>query len=440
MSSGLLNIVKKEVKEMVRDPRLLLGMIIVPLIMFPMMGLAMSASMSSVEESASHIQVGVVDYDSGARSAEFQSFLTARGVTITEYSQAELDDFIAGGAYNVGLFLEIPDDFTTEIENNASAWVTLYTRMETYSLSEGIPSEVVAGYVYDYRQQVLDERISETYPGQNPALVENPVLVSSLSIVDGEVQNTSPGEITGQMMSQSIMMPMILMILLILAAQLAAVSIAMEKEEKTLETLLTMPVSRSSILFGKISGVVVVSALAVVAYMFGFWIYYGSMMSMTPEGVDVNLADMGLVPTIGGMALLLITLFLSLISALSLAVLVAAFTEDVRSAQALMGILYVPIFIPALVLMFVDVSQLPTAIQGVVMAIPFSYPVIASKALYTGDFLFVYIGIIYQVIFTAVTIYLAARLFSSEKILTARLNLKKGGAFPLLNALSRKKK
>ena len=29
----------------------------------------------------------------------------------------------------------------------------------------------------------------------------------------------------------------------------------MEKEEKTLETLLTMPVSRSSILFGKIAGV-----------------------------------------------------------------------------------------------------------------------------------------------------------------------------------------
>lgn len=441
MASGLLNIVKKEVKEMVRDPRLLLGMIIVPLVMFPVMGLAMSASISSVEESASHIELGMVDNDAGARSAEFQAFLEAREVTISEHTSTELDDFIAGGTYDVDLFLEVPADFTSEIETNASALVTLYTRMETYSLSEGIPADVVSGYVYEYRQQLLDERLAESYPGQNPVLVENPVLVSSVSVIDGSVENVTPNEITGQMMSQSIMMPMILMILLILAAQLAAVSVAMEKEEKTLETLLTMPVSRSSILFGKIAGVVAISALAVVAYIFGFSIYMGGIMSVTPSGTGLTLADLGLVPTIGGLVLLLITLFLSLVSALSLAVLIASFTEDVRSAQSLIGVIAVPIFVPALILMFVDISQMPTAAQGVILAIPFSYPVIASKALYTGDYFFVLIGIIYQVAFTIVTIYLAARLFSSEKILTARLNLRKkgGSAFPLLNALKSRK-
>ena len=54
----------------------------------------------------------------------------------------------------------------------------------------------------------------------------------------------------------------------------------------------------------------------------------------------------------------------------------------------------------------------------------------------------IYIGIIYQVIFTAVTIYDASWLFSSEKIFTVKFSLgknKKGGTgFPIIDALRRK--
>ena len=82
MAGGFFNIMKKEVKEMVRDPRLLLGMIIVPLIMFPVMGSAMSASMSTVEESASIIDLGVVNMDNGNRSDELIDFLISKEVIV----------------------------------------------------------------------------------------------------------------------------------------------------------------------------------------------------------------------------------------------------------------------------------------------------------------------------------------------------------------------
>jgi ABC-2 type transport system permease protein len=196
----------------------------------------------------------------------------------------------------------------------------------------------------------------------------------------------------------------------------------MEKEEKTLETLLTTPVPRSTILFGKIAGVVVISAVAVVAYVAGFSFYMSSLMDAESTGID--LASMGLVPSTTGLLVLLATLFLSLVSALSLSVLVASFTEDVRSAQAILGVIYVPILIPAIVLMLVDISQLPGAVQTAMLAIPFTYPVIASKSMYTGDFSLVVFGMIYQIIFTAIIIYVASWFFSSEKIMTARLNLK----------------
>jgi ABC-2 type transport system permease protein len=422
MSRPIFKIIKKEVLEMVRDPRLLLGMIIVPLLMFPMMGLTMSASISSIEDTATSIGIGVVNMDDGFRSAELLTFLAARGIIDHYYSYNDIGLMVNGTEYPVDMFILIESGFTESIENNGNATVVLITPLKTYSISESISSDIVSGYIIEYQQAILDERIAAAFPGQDVSSIKSPIIVGSLSVVKGEIVNNTPSEITNQMMVQSLMIPMVLMILLIMAAQLAATSVAMEKEEKTLETLLTTPVPRSTILFGKIAGVVVISAVAVVAYVAGFSFYMSSLMDAESTGID--LASMGLVPSTTGLLVLLATLFLSLVSALSLSVLVASFTEDVRSAQAILGVIYVPILIPAIVLMLVDISQLPGAVQTAMLAIPFTYPVIASKSMYTGDFSLVVFGMIYQIIFTAIIIYVASWFFSSEKIMTARLNLK----------------
>jgi ABC-2 type transport system permease protein len=425
MASAIMKIIKKEVIEMVRDPRLLAGMIIVPLMIFPLMGFAMSASVSSVQDSASNIDLGIVNLDSEYRSGELLSLLVSKGINDTYYNSNDRDLMLNGTEYPVDILMVIPYNFTQTIDSNGSALVFLYTPLKTYSMSESIPSDIVASYLLEYQNYILDERISNAFPGQNTSTLRNPISVGSLSVIEGKVVQNSPSQITTQMMTQSLMIPMILMILLVMAAQLAATSVAMEKEEKTLETLLTTPVSRSSILFGKIAGVVVISVIALVAYVFGFSFYLSSINSMAAEGSSIDLAAIGLAPSTAGMILLFVTLFLSLVSALSLSVLVASFTEDVRSAQALLGALYAPIFIPALVLMFVDIGQLPAIAQGIILAIPFTYPVLAAKAMYTGEFMILLFGIVYQVIFTGIIIYIASWFFSSEKILTARFNLKK---------------
>ncbi len=437
---GLFNIVKKEVKEMVRDPRLLLGMIIVPALLFPMMGGAMSASMSTVEDSASSIDLGIINLDNGNRSQELISFLIMNGVNDTYYTSEQAWAQM-NATSDINLYMFIMPGFTESINNNGSALVIIYTPLKSYSITEGIPSEVVQGYVSQYSQTIIDERFRDAYPGQDIDSLENPISYPSFSVIEGEVQTVHPSTVASQMMTQSLLIPIVLMMLLIMGAQLAATSVAMEKEEKTLETLLTTPVSRTSILFGKITGVVAVSAIAIVAYMFGFSFYVNSITSMSADS-GVNLADLGLMPTTTGMVILMATLFLSLVAALSLAVLVASFTEDVRSAQALMGVIYAPIFLPAIILMLVDINQLPAVIQGIVYAIPFSYPVLAAKALYTSQYTVILLGLVYQAVFTIVTIYLASWLFSSEKILTAKVNLKKqkkgGTGFPIIDALRRK--
>jgi ABC-2 type transport system permease protein len=71
---------------------------------------------------------------------------------------------------------------------------------------------------------------------------------------------------------------------------------------------------------------------------------------------------------------------------------------------------------------------LPLPIKAVLFAIPFSQPVIASKAVIAGDYLTTILGIIYVTAFTLVVMYIASRLFATEKILTAKLRFGRRGS------------
>jgi ABC-2 type transport system permease protein len=136
---------------------------------------------------------------------------------------------------------------------------------------------------------------------------------------------------------------------------------------------------------------------------------------------------LGLVPTASGYVLLGISLFVTLLAGLALAVILSAFADDVRGATALVGYIYPLIFIPSFALIYVDINLLPFPIQAVLFAIPFSQPVIASKAVIAGDYLTVVLGVVYVTVFTLVVMYVASRLFATEKILTAKLKFRRRG-------------
>jgi ABC-2 type transport system permease protein len=218
---------------------------------------------------------------------------------------------------------------------------------------------------------------------------------------------------------------MTVMIMVLSSMQIAATSVAMEKEEKTLETLLTSPVDRFAILMGKVSSTVIVAGLAAVTVLIGYSYMLGSITMGLPDTTNVDLVALGLVPSTFGYTLLGISLFVTLLSALSLAVIMSSFSENVRGAQALVSYIYPLIFIPAMALMYLDINTLPTAIKAILYAIPFSHPIIASKAVIMGNYTTVIFGIAYVTIFTIIIMYFASKLFSTEKILTAKLMFKK---------------
>jgi ABC-2 type transport system permease protein len=211
--------------------------------------------------------------------------------------------------------------------------------------------------------------------------------------------------------------------LIILAMQLAATSVAAEKEEKTLETLMSLPLNRFTLLIGKLAGSTIIAAIGAVATIFGVIYYIGSFTFGGPAQTSVDLGAIGLTPGPVGYVILGVSVFMSLLCALAVAVVVSVFAEDVRGAQSLLGFVYTPLVLPIFVLMFADINTLPFALRIFLLALPFTHPVLASQAMMTGDYLTPVLGIVYVAALTLVILYVASRIFATEKILTMRLRL-----------------
>jgi ABC-2 type transport system permease protein len=120
-----------------------------------------------------------------------------------------------------------------------------------------------------------------------------------------------------------------------------------------------------------------------------------------------------------------VSLFLTILFALTLSVLMSSFAEDVRSAEALIGYIYQILFIPMFLLMFTDVNALPIVPRIALWLLPFIHPSLTFQTLFNGDYLTPFLGICYVAILTVIVLYLAARFFSTGRILAAKVSFRK---------------
>ena len=426
MLKGLLNIIIKEVKELVRDPKILLGMIIVPMLMFPLMGFAVQTSMESAEQSIEETSIALMDQDHGPYAQNLVGNLTECNFKVTHLDDMPLDQAITQiQDTNITNLVIIPSGFSQNITANGTATLTIYTPFEGGGgIAASSRSVAINSVISSFENAIIDQRINEGFPEANSTEILNPILLSEKSIVKGKSADVSPDVLFGLMMSQAVAMPVGIMTLLIFSMQLASTAVASEKEEKTLETLLTMPINRTTILIGKLTGSIIVAIVGALAYLVGFSYYMSSFTGMIPTGA-VDLAALGLEPTIASYAIMGASLFMALLSALALAISLSVFADDVRGAQALVGPLFILFIVPMMFSMFTDIYSLPFPLSIILLAIPFTHSMLATNVTFTGNYIGAIGGIAYMAIFTIIVLYVAARLFGTEKILTAKLKFRK---------------
>jgi ABC-2 type transport system permease protein len=409
--SQLGNIIKKEMKELLTPATLL------PIVIMAILFGSMGNVIGGIEEELNEKPIiGFINSDPGNLSNTTQLIIEKYSDVV--FNSTDLNDkqeALKNIKEEDGLALIIiTSNFSNDISNDKPGYLEIYWIMEGAGILDSVSSEVVQGLIYQINRELSEELIKNN-SSLNASIVLNPTIRTDTTYLKNkELTGISPGAIVGLLSSQSTLIPIVIMMIILMSGGTVISSMALEKENKTLETLLTLPVKRTSIVTGKIVASASIGLFMALIYMIGFGNY---MQSFQMSG-GLNLADYGLSLSTFDLILVGISLFVTLIAGLALSMLLGTFAKNYKSAQTLTFPVTALALVPMFLTMFKDFDTLPLALKGIVYAIPFSHPMMAPRLLIFNDYTTVISGIIYVSIFAIVLISYIAWIFKTDKLLT----------------------
>lgn len=415
-------LVKKEMKELMTKQMII--SLVAMIVLYSMMGRFIGGVRE--EQETKPITVSVLDLDRTLTSADFIEKMNEReNIEMNVIKEKTREEALEKTKQREEkTLLVMPPGFGEKIREQKAA------ELETYSIIKGmsmtsITGRSVTGIISTLSREMSIDFIQNIAPDRDIADLMYPLRTEEFVVVEGKAAPGNLAMIEGFAVSQSVLIPVILMMAIMYSGIMVVNSMGMEKENKTLETLLTLPVRRTWIVAGKMVGATMIALIMAGAYMIGFTYYMSSLIPETAETAIAAVRELGLMMAPASYLLLGASLFLGILTALSLSMILGLFVQDSRSAQGMiMPIVLLTIF-PFFILMFRDVESLPLALKIILYLIPFSHPTIAAKALPFRNYLPVIGGMVYMALFAAVLIYVAVRLFNTDKVLTARLSLRK---------------
>jgi ABC-2 type transport system permease protein len=409
--SALGNIIKKELRELLTPGTIL------PIIILTIIFSSLGSTIGNIEEEIQQKpEIGLINADNGSyaliASSVFQNYSTIL------YNSSDIEDTQAGLAVlrekEGSALLIIPENFSSNIQNQIPGRIEIYWIMRGAGILDSISSAAVEGLISNAQYQISRDLIEEANTSSNATIVLFPTTrLQSTNLKGKDLPGISPGDIAQVMSTQSSTTPVIMMMIIIIAGGMVISSMALEKENKTLETLLTLPVRRVSIVTGKIVGSALVGLLLAFIYMFGLGYYMQSFSFQSPTGsavLDFSLSTFDI-------ALVGISLFLALIAGLSLCMLLGTMAKNYKSAQALTAPITMMALFPMLLTLFTDFDTLPLGLKALVFGIPFSHPMMAPRALFFDNYTLVIGGIAYSAVFSAISIGLVIWVFTTDRLI-----------------------
>jgi ABC-2 type transport system permease protein len=306
----------------------------------------------------------------------------------------------------------------------------IYTVLNDLSFAQSRKSQIISQASAVINEYFSTKLIAGSKNSDNPQFYRTPVLPNEYVIVGEKMANITYSQVGSYISTQTYFIPIILFLVIVIASQLVAFAIASEKENKTLETLLSMPVGRKTIVTAKLVASAVVALLSAAIYLFGIRSYMGNITGgaiggSSSEAVKQAITNLGLNLGTTDFILLGVSLFLGILAALAIALVLGAFAEDAKSVQGVTTPLMVLIFIPYLLTIFVNVDAASPLLKYLVYVIPFSHSFLASQNILFHRYVLYIAGNIYLLLFFVLFVVLASKIFSSDKILTLKLKFKR---------------
>jgi sodium transport system permease protein len=333
---------RKELLDTTRDRRTWMAMVIIPLLLVPLLLLAMPMVLERHMERVQETPVAVAVVGA-PHYPDLVAFLDdLEGVNVVQ-----VQDPLAGlAAGDLHAILYLPEGMAAAVAGEAPAPLRLaFDASDEFSTAA---RDRLAAALSEFAGQVVAVRLAAR--GLDPAIL-NPFPWS--------LENLAPPQRMAGF-ALAMIMPMLLAIWASQGGMYAAIDgAAGEKERGTLEPLLSTPASRTAIVIGKYLVVVLTAVLASAVSLLGMVLtFLVRPAALLGPGADLQVRLADILPAPAAAVILLVVLGLAgVFSALQLAI--SVYARSFREAQTYLSPLSFVVIFPAIFTQFLPVEHVP---------------------------------------------------------------------------------
>ena len=384
---GWLTIFKKELTRFFKDKRMIIGTLILPglliYLVYSFMGDGMRGLIGGEERTPTAYVQDLPEQLAEGFSAVFD--VTEIGADGAESAKESVKNA------QTDIFVVFPEGFWSSIMNPTGDVpnVEIYFNAAESNSSSAYSAAVAL-------LDALESSLSNRFDVNNPA--------------SGGIYDLSDERDVTSMIF-SMLMPMLMMIFIFTGAMsVAPESIAGEKERGTFATLLVTPVSRAGVAVGKIFALSIISVLCGLSSFIGIMLSLPKMMG----GADVsaNIYSVGDYFALLGIVVSSVLLIVAMISVIS------AFAKSVKEASAYVSPLMIVVVLLSVTCMFTDGA--PASVWLYLIPLYNSVQAINAVFSFTAVALNLAVGMIANLVYTALLVWLLTAMFRSEKIMFRR--------------------
>jgi ABC-2 type transport system permease protein len=326
--SQILHMMRKEFKQIFRDPPMIAIIFIVPILQLFVLAYTITTDVR-------HIKMGIIDYDNSIISREIiQSFNHTEQFDIVRYSENIYSISEEMRAWDIQFALVIPKNFSRDMYRRLNPQIQL--------IVDGVDGNT-AGVALGYAQQILSEFGTSLVMQRKQTALP---LGNFLTMIERMWYNL-------ELDSKQYMIPgIVVMLLTIIPMMLSAMSLVREKEIGTLEQLMVTPLKKHQLLLGKITPFLILA-------------YIELTLVMTFAIVVFNINMEGSVPVLGMLA------FLYLFTTIGLGIFTSTITSSQQ--QAMFVAWFMMVFMILMSGFFIPIENMPSSLQKLTYLNPMRY-------------------------------------------------------------------
>jgi sodium transport system permease protein len=389
---------RKELREALRDRRTVIASVVIPLFLFPLLSVGFGTLIASIvnktEEATPRVMVIGGDDSPGVLTA----LKATPKVEIVPASQNWKEQVVEK---EIPVTVEIPAGFDKSVADQKKLEVYIY------KYNGELKSETAAGKLSDslraYREKVVKSRLVAQ---KLPVEVLDPFQITQ--------KNIAPPEKSGAALFFGGFIAYIVVFLCFNGGMHPAIDLtAGEKERGTMETILSSPISRAHLVFGKfllvLTTALSTAALSVISMGISFALvhaFQAKTIQAGKEGLEMHIG-LGAALSVFIMAIPLAVLFSSI------QLTIASFAKTYKEAQTYLVPLIFIVIIPAIA------AMAPIDLDAKLALVPILNVSLLCKELVIGTYHWNLIAIIFTstCAYAAFALFLAVKMFQRESVL-----------------------